>query len=41
MTFGSGFGYDAVRYRQALRLSGVIPHVCDMRRGGSAALDIA
>ncbi len=39
---GSGFGYDAVRRRrQALRLSGVIPHVRDMRRGGSAALDMA
>jgi myo-inositol-1(or 4)-monophosphatase len=39
---GSGFGYDAVRRRrQALRLAGVIPHVRDMRRGGSAALDMA
>ncbi len=38
----SGFGYDAVRRRrQARRLSGVIPHVRDMRRGGSAALDMA
>ena len=39
---GSGFGYDAVRRRrQATRLMGVIPHVRDMRRGGSAALDMA
>ncbi len=39
---GSGFGYDAARRRrQALRLAGVIPHVRDMRRGGSAALDMA
>lgn len=39
---GSGFGYDAVRRRrQAARLMGVIPHVRDMRRGGSAALDMA
>jgi myo-inositol-1(or 4)-monophosphatase len=39
---GSGFGYDAVRRRrQALRLSGVFPHVRDRRRGGSAALDMA
>jgi len=38
---GSGFGYDAVRRRrQATRLMGVIPHVRDMRRGGSAALDM-
>jgi len=39
---GSGFGYDGVRRRrQATRLMGVIPHVRDMRRGGSAALDMA
>jgi myo-inositol-1(or 4)-monophosphatase len=39
---GTGFGYDAQRRRrQALRLSGVIPHVRDVRRGGSAALDMA
>lgn len=39
---GSGFGYDAIRRRrQGLRLAGVIPHVRDMRRGGSAALDMA
>jgi len=39
---GSGFGYDAQRRRrQGLRLAGVIPHVRDMRRGGSAALDMA
>lgn len=39
---GSGFGYDAVRRRrQATRLAAVIPHVRDMRRGGSAALDMA
>ncbi|MBL6634403.1 MAG: inositol monophosphatase family protein [Actinomycetota bacterium] len=39
---GSGFGYDALRRRrQATRLMGVIPHVRDMRRGGSAALDMA
>ncbi len=39
---GTGFGYDAVRRRrQATRLVGVIPHVRDVRRGGSASLDMA
>ncbi|MGB1526185.1 MAG: inositol monophosphatase family protein, partial [Miltoncostaeaceae bacterium] len=39
---GTGFGYDAVRRRrQAARLMGVVPHVRDVRRGGSAALDMA
>ncbi len=39
---GTGFGYDAERRRlQATRLAAVIPHVRDIRRGGSAALDMA
>ncbi|MSO43963.1 MAG: inositol monophosphatase [Thermoleophilia bacterium] len=39
---GTGFGYDATRRRrQALRMAGVLPHVRDIRRGGSAALDMA
>lgn len=38
----TGFGYNAERRRlQATRLAGVIPHVRDIRRGGSAALDMA
>jgi myo-inositol-1(or 4)-monophosphatase len=39
---GTGFGYDAERRRrQAEQLAGVLPHVRDIRRGGSAALDLA
>lgn len=38
---GTGFGYDADKRRhQAQRLVSVIPHVRDIRRGGSAALDL-
>lgn len=38
----TGFGYDAgVRARQAEVLHGLLPHVRDVRRGGSAALDLA
>jgi myo-inositol-1(or 4)-monophosphatase len=38
----TGFGYDAaVRSRQAVVLARVLPHVRDIRRGGSAALDLA
>ncbi|HYV16336.1 MAG TPA: inositol monophosphatase family protein [Conexibacter sp.] len=38
----TGFGYDAaVRSRQAAVLARVLPHVRDVRRGGSAALDLA
>lgn len=37
----TGFGYDAAkRVRQARALTGVIGHVRDIRRGGSAALDL-
>ena len=39
---GTGFGYDAERRRrQAEQLAAVLPHVRDIRRGGSAALDLA
>lgn len=38
---GTGFGYDAAkRGRQARALAELIPHVRDIRRGGSAALDL-
>jgi myo-inositol-1(or 4)-monophosphatase len=38
----TGFGYDAaVRTRQADVLRHVLPRVRDVRRGGSAALDLA
>ena len=38
----TGFGYDAdVRARQAQTLQRVLPRVRDVRRGGSAALDLA
>jgi myo-inositol-1(or 4)-monophosphatase len=38
----TGFGYDAaVRERQAAVLARVLPRVRDVRRGGSAALDLA
>ncbi len=38
----TGFAYDAgVRDRQAAALSGVLPRVRDIRRAGSAALDLA
>ena len=38
----TGFGYDAaVRKQQAAVLARVLPHVRDIRRGGSAALDLA
>jgi myo-inositol-1(or 4)-monophosphatase len=38
---GTGFGYDTgVRERQAAVLSRVMPHVRDIRRAGSAALDL-
>jgi myo-inositol-1(or 4)-monophosphatase len=38
---GTGFGYDATRRRiQAERLLGVVPSVRDVRRAGSAALDL-
>jgi myo-inositol-1(or 4)-monophosphatase len=38
----TGFGYDpGVRARQAAALEGVLPRVRDIRRGGSAALDLA
>jgi myo-inositol-1(or 4)-monophosphatase len=38
----TGFGYDAaVRERQAVVVSRVLPRVRDIRRGGSAALDLA
>jgi myo-inositol-1(or 4)-monophosphatase len=39
---GTGFGYAAeLRARQAERLRAVLPAVRDIRRGGSAALDLA
>jgi myo-inositol-1(or 4)-monophosphatase len=39
---GTGFGYAAERRaRQVEQLAGVIAHVRDIRRGGSAALDLA
>ena len=39
---GTGFGYDSdVRARQAVVVSRVLPAVRDIRRGGSAALDMA
>lgn len=39
---GTGFSYRAdERERQAQRLLGVLPHVRDVRRFGSAALDLA
>jgi myo-inositol-1(or 4)-monophosphatase len=38
---GTGFGYDAARrHWQAEVLTGLIAHVRDVRRGGSAALDL-
>ncbi len=38
---GTGFGYDAdVRTRQGRVLAAVVPHVRDIRRCGSAALDL-
>ncbi len=38
---GTGFGYDeAVRARQGRVLAATVPHVRDIRRGGSAALDL-
>lgn len=38
----TGFGYDAaVRERQAVVVARVLPRVRDVRRGGSAALDLA
>jgi myo-inositol-1(or 4)-monophosphatase len=38
----TGFGYEAeVRSRQARALTTVLPRVRDLRRGGSAALDLA
>ncbi len=38
---GTGFGYDAERRRrQAQVVLGVLPHIRDIRRGGSAALDL-
>ncbi len=38
---GTGFGYDAaVRARQGLEVAKVLPHVRDIRRAGSAALDL-
>ena len=38
----TGFGYDsALRGRQASALAELLPHVRDVRRGGSAALDLA
>ena len=39
---GTGFGYAAaLRARQAERLRTILPKVRDIRRGGSAALDLA
>jgi myo-inositol-1(or 4)-monophosphatase len=39
---GTGFGYDArIRERQAAVVSEVLPRVRDIRRAGSAALDLA
>ena len=39
---GTGFAYDArTRQRQARMLVEVLPHVRDIRRGGSAAIDLA
>src|SRR5581483_6791127 len=39
---GTGFNYDAgERARQAARLTAVLPEVRDVRRYGSAALDLA
>lgn len=38
---GTGFGYDsAQRARQGRILAGVVPHIRDIRRSGSAALDL-
>jgi myo-inositol-1(or 4)-monophosphatase len=38
---GTGFGYDAVRRRrQAAVLAELLPEIRDIRRGGSAALDL-
>ena len=38
----TGFGYDAaVRREQGRVLAGVIPHIADIRRFGSAALDLS
>ncbi|GAB2937232.1 inositol monophosphatase [Rhodococcus aerolatus] len=38
---GTGFGYDAARRaRQGRLVAGVLPRVRDVRRGGSAALDL-
>lgn len=37
----TGFGYDAAkRRRQALALAEIVSHIRDIRRGGSAALDL-
>lgn len=39
---GTGFGYDAdVRAAQGATAAAVLPHVRDLRRAGSAALDLA
>lgn len=38
---GTGFGYDAARRaRQAAVLTQVLPRIADIRRGGSAAIDL-